>query len=373
MRLAVTGWGVLSSAGIGIDTLARALAEEAHPGREAQALYDDALPASRAHVLVELNVREMLGRKGTSSIDRRTAIALIACRDALADGGVQVDDASRHRIGITLGTRWGSLKAMSDYTKESLLEERPYLVEPARFPNTVMNCASGQAAIRYGLKGVNATIAGAEDAFLGVLEYASNALRCGYVDTMVAGAVEELTPHTAWASHLMNGNGSTIPAGEAAAVFVLEDAAGAHAAERRIDAEVLAVATGFAPGGRSGDHVPTALVSCVRRALKQAGVEPSQVSLASTSEAGHPEHDRFDAEAMASVFGDRIPRRIAPKRRFGDCHAANGALQLAALLALHRSEPTWDGRLSLITAWSDDGGVGAAVVKGWSRDGAHRG
>lgn len=357
MTLAVTGWSVLSSAGAGVAPFARALADESHPGRDVHALYDDALPAARAHAFVDLNVREMLGRKGTSSLDRRTALALIACRDALADGGVQIGDDNRHRIGITLGTRWGSLKAMSDYTKESLLEERPYLVEPARFPNTVMNCAAGQTAIWYGLKGVNATIAGAEDAFLGVLEYTANALRCGYSDTIVAGAVEEFTPHTAWAAHALD---HAHPAGEASVAFVIEPADRARAGNRRIDGEVLSVATGFGSGAKAA----ATLAACIRRALEAAGVSACDVTAIATSEGGEAGVER---EALQIVLGDGLPRLIAPKQRFGECHAATGALQLAALLALHRDDASRDGALSLMTACGESGGIGAAVVKGWSR------
>src|SRR5207248_2320963 len=75
----------------------------------------------------------------------------------LEDGGLEVDDRGRGRVGVVLGTTVGSLRSMSDYTRETLIEERPYLVSPALFPNTVMNCAAGQSAIRHGLAGINAT------------------------------------------------------------------------------------------------------------------------------------------------------------------------------------------------------------------------
>ena len=208
MNLSIIGYGVLSSGGVGPAPISDAIVHRhgpPHPGVQVQGLYDDVLPAEYAHAFVEFDARASLGRKGTASLDRRTALALVACREALSDGQVSVSDDNRHRMGVVLGTTWGSLKSMSDYTKESLLEERPYLVEPSRFPNTVMNCAAGQLAIWNKLTGVNATIAGGNMALLSVLEYSANLFRCGYADTILAGTVEEFTPHNAWAHHLTSG------------------------------------------------------------------------------------------------------------------------------------------------------------------------
>ncbi len=387
MSLAITGWSVLCSAGIGVDAftgLLDAHGDGASRAPDVRGLYEDALPAATAHAFVDLNVRATLGRKNTTSLDRRTVLALIACRDALGDGGVRVDDETRHRIGVTLGTTWGSLKAMSDYTKESLLEDRPYLVEPARFPNTVMNCAAGQAAIWFGLKGVNATIAGGHLAFLNVIDYTANLLRCGYADTILAGAVEEFTPHNAWANDLTRGNGTAGAsgsngsngsglAGEAAAVFVIERADEARAAGRRIDADVLSVATGFAPGGAAGGRLRTSLAGCLRRALARAGVAPEAISVIVSSDASGDARESVEAGAVADVFGNAAPVRLAPRAIVGDCQAAMGAMQVASLLAWHRGRPARDGAVSLITGWTDDGGVGAAVVKGWNRAGSDRG
>jgi len=160
----VTGFGVLCSAGVGPGALAGALTRgrdaRPDPGPDVTRLYPERLPTRNAHALVDFDVRQVLGRKGTSFLDRRSGLALVACAEAIGDSGLVINDGNRTRIGIMLGTTWGSLKAMSDYTKETLVEQRPYLVNPGLFPNTVMNCAAGQAAIWYRVRGVNATIAG---------------------------------------------------------------------------------------------------------------------------------------------------------------------------------------------------------------------
>ena len=368
MTLAVTGCGILSPAGKGTGALASAMAHGWNgPAAETAALYSEPLPTPSGRTVPGFDVRQELGRKGTSFLDRRSSLALVACHEAIADGRLQIDDSTRHRIGIALGTTWGSLRAMSDYTKDSLLEARPYLVNPAMFPNTVMNCAAGQVAIWFGLRGVNATIAGGQMAFLNGIEYARNILRRGYVDTLLIGGVEEFTPHSAWASALTDER-PALRVAEAAALFVVESADTARRAGKHLDADVLSVATAFSPGGQRGGNMARGLGRSIERVLAAAGVAPSEIAIAATCQC---DGDGYDIEGTAIDGAGLTPTtRVRVRQSFGECHAATGALQLAAVLALHREDPSRDGQASLLTGWTKDGGVGAAVVRAWSRVGS---
>ena len=80
---------------------------------------------------------------------------------------------------------------------------------------------------------------------------------------------------------------------------------------------------------------------------------------------GDEDQDRMENDALTAVFGDQKLERLRVKQFLGECHAACGALQLAALLTLYRENPDLAGRLSLLTGWAADGGVGAAVIRGW--------
>ncbi|MCX5247328.1 hypothetical protein OG895_19305 [Streptomyces sp. NBC_00201] len=372
LALAITGFGVLSGAGIGIEALASALAAGHSPTADVSGMFEDPLPRRDAHALVDFRVRDHLGRKGTSFFDRSTSLAMVACEEAFADTDLEVGDASRDRMGITLGTTAGSAKSTSDYSRDTFVQERPYLVNPLLFPNAVMNCAAGQAAIRYGLKGVNATIAGGHLAMLNVLRYSRNLIGCGYADALLAGCVEEFSPQSAWAVHYaQRTDGGRLAPGEGAAVFVVESAAAVRAAGRRPDAEILAVETGvYDPPGADGTFV-AGLTSCLARALKRAGVRPDEVTAVATAANGMPRFDEAEEAAVTAVLGAG-PERLRVKDLTGEAFSASGAFQLAALLARHRTQPARDGELSVITTLGADGAAGAAVVRGWSRaDGDH--
>ena len=362
----MTGCGVLCGAGRGLTAVAEALRTGTDDvARQAGTLYEARLPANPVRALIDFDVRKELGRKGTSSLDRRSALTMAATRLAIEDSGLAIDAAASQRIGMGIGTGCGSLKSMSDYTMQSLTGSRPYFVDPSLFPNTVLNCATGVTAIRYGLRGVNVTIATGQLAFIGTLSYASNVMRRGYVDAMLIGATEECTPHTAWALRATRGEVDSV--GEGAGVFALEQAEAARSAGHCIDAEVLAVVTGFAPLRSGGRSIGSALAGCISRALAVAHVEAAEVPLALTSEPA--DLTGAEASAVRSVLGEGC-QQLEVKRILGECGPATGALQLAALLALHRSDPSRDGRVSLLTATTRDGGVGAALFRGRSRGSA---
>jgi 3-oxoacyl-[acyl-carrier-protein] synthase II len=355
--VAIRGWSVLSSAGVGAPALAERLdrwdADTADPGAPVAGLHPEPLPTSDGHALVGLDVRAHLGRKGTSFYDRATALAVIGCQEALRAAELAVDDDNRGRIGVVLGTSLGSFKSTSDFSRETLVQEKPYLVNPVLFPNTVMNCAAGQAAIRFGLQGVNATVAGGALAFLNAVRYARNAIGRGYADVMLAGAVEEHSPHRAWAVHAA---GVPVPAGEAAAVFVLSRPGDPGPTP---DGEILGVCTGYGPGGSASAHL--ALHRCVHEVLRRANADPTRVAAVVTGETGATDRREYDPAVRA--LGHR-PRRLAVKRLFGECDAAGGALALAALLSMYRADRLAPNALGVITSRSADGGVAAALVRG---------
>ncbi len=362
--LYITGWGVLSPLGDGADDFSDAVVQGRNGLADVCGMFDEDLPGDKAYALPDFRVRDYLGRKGTSFFDRSTALALVASDRALKDTSLAVTDTNRDQVGLVLGTTTGSIKSTTDYSRETLTQQRPYLVNPVLFPNTVMNCAAGQAAIWHKLKGVNATVAGGQLAGLTALRYASRTLRWGDAEALLVGAVEEFSPHSAWATHLAAGS---TPAGEGAAVFVLETAAAVADRGRAPDAEVLAVELATADPERGFQAATEVFAQCIGRALATAGVRADELWAVA------PGTDETEAAAVETVLGTARPVRLQVKELTGECHAASGALQIAAVLAHHRNDASLDGRPALVTSATREGAVGAAVIRGWHRDRADHG
>jgi 3-oxoacyl-[acyl-carrier-protein] synthase II len=355
--LLVTGAGVVSAAGLGLTAMTTALAEGCPLRPDVTGLFSQPLPYRNAPALAGFDVRDLLGRKGTGSIDRATALALVACGQAIEDSGLPVAEMP-DRVGIALGTTVGSLSSSSEYSRETLVADRPYLVNPMLFPNTVMNCAAGHAAIRYGLRGVNSTVAGSQLGFLGALRYAVNVLRRDYADAMLVGAVEEFSPHRAWAHQRLGHDG---PPGEAAVIVVLQRPGTTLGDGRRPLAELAAVTSGYQPGGHTAG-LSGRMAACVRQALAQAGLQVGQVGSLAVSETGDPESQEIVTETAAPGGS---ARQVRVRHVLGDCGAAAGALQFAALLAPFAARQA-DGppvRPALLAGWSPEGAFGAAVAR----------
>ena len=175
-RVSVTDWSALSGLGVGRDAFRQGFlaAGDGPDGR----------------LVEDFDAAETLGRKGTRTLDRMTAQVIATAGMVLA--GRDDSEAARARIGLVLGSSTGSVQSITDFTRDTFVRERPYLVNPADFPSTVMNNAAGRTAIWYGLRGPNSTIAAGHLTGLVALRYASRLIRLGYVDTLLVGAVEEV-------------------------------------------------------------------------------------------------------------------------------------------------------------------------------------
>jgi 3-oxoacyl-[acyl-carrier-protein] synthase II len=354
--LAVTAVGAVSAAGIGLEALGRAVAEGIAGHGDPAGLSEESLPPRPVRVVPDLPVAELIGRKGTRHLDRTTKLALVACRLALDT----YPGRAAERSGVVLGTSTGSIRSSSEFSLETLRQERPYLVNPSLFPNTVMNCAAGQIAIRHGLHGVNATIAGGHLSGVQSLKYARNALRQGHADCILVGGVEEFCAQSAWGWHLSGALGVDAPVGEGAAMLMVEQEATASGAGRPVLARILACETGYGTPGRLAD----ALASVVTTALERCGRRPEEVGAASYGATGLTGLERIEERAVRAALGGRSPGRgVRVKESVGECFGAAGVLQIAGLIGVWRHTATPAGELALVTAVARDGNVGCAVLE----------
>ncbi|WP_431044254.1 beta-ketoacyl synthase N-terminal-like domain-containing protein [Streptomyces sp. P1-3] len=359
----ITAWAAVSPWGLTGEDFATGLAS----GRTARASLDPGtwpVPHPHACLVPDFSLRDTLGRKGTRSMDRATGLAVTALRELLTDHPAEGEPARLAGVGedagLALGTSTGSAQSIMDFTRDSLVGEKPFFVDPARFPNTVMNCAAGQSAIWHRLKGPNTTIAGGRATGLLALRYALRLRRAGRADTVLCGAVEEFSAARAWLDwHSRAADEDPAVLGEGAAVWLLEPAEAAAAHGRAGLAEVAGLEFGFAPGPGQARAV---LADVLRRLLERTGTDPGEVWAVAD---GRPPGAEGQAEqgALADVLGEHRPRRLAPADSIGDTHAASAAFQIAAVLATAERGGAEPGSPALVTSVDRDGVVGAALLR----------
>ncbi|MEU8892586.1 beta-ketoacyl synthase N-terminal-like domain-containing protein [Streptomyces sp. NPDC048442] len=303
--------------------------------------------------------RTVLGKKGTRDMNRVTALAVAAVGAVLDD-----DTAPGPDTALVLGTTTGSVQSMTDFTRSSLTGERPYDVEPGVIPNSVMNCAAAQCAIRHRIQGPNTTLAGGRaGALLGLL-YAHRLLRAGRARTVLCGGAEEYSTARAWlearsrdeAPALIGGVPGLIGGvpgllGEGAAVLRLTD--GTAPSAKPPPASVLSVHTRqTAEGSDPAETVRTT----VAEALKRAEIAAPDVWAAAGTGL-----DPAETEALDALFPRQAREELpALGTLLGDTGAASAALQLASAVASAHRAP---GGHAVITSVDGQGLVAAAVLR----------
>lgn len=317
---------------------------------------------STAYRVGDFDPQARFGRRVTRFNNRSTLLAMAACEAAVADAGLAIDEASRNRIGITVGTTLGSLSGIVEFGEGTFDRDRPYLVNAACFPNAVLNTAAGALAIRMDARGANATVAAGPLAGIAALRYGEITLRAGHIDTMLAGASEEATaPAVVWARSAR----ATGTPGEGAAMFVLEREDAARAAGRTPIARLAATVS------RAVDPADTAaLADVVSEALERAGLAPYAVESAAARATGVPAVD--DAQRKV-LEGLPASRPLWSEDVQGDAYNAHSALQLAEMIDRlrqqaappehrHRGPDAAAPRAGLVVATDPEGAVGVAVV-----------
>ncbi|GAA2777181.1 beta-ketoacyl synthase N-terminal-like domain-containing protein [Saccharopolyspora taberi] len=352
--LAVTGCGVLSPAGAGLEVLADALDGRAAASADTTSVATEEPLPEPVWAVPDFRIADQLGRKGTRNLDRTTGLGLVACRTAIEPyGGDQRD------VGVVVTTGLGSVRSISEFARDTWIWDKPHLVDPRAFPNTVMNSCAGQIAIRYGMRGVNATVAGGHVGGLHAIRYARNAVDQGQAERLVVGGVEELCAQTAWAWRKSGVLDPGMPVGEACAFFALESRRTAESASRPVLAELLACEVRFVPPPLAPGRIRDGLADCIERALARSGVGADEVELVATGADGLRGLGVLEERVVAQAFP--VPR-VRVRSVVGEVFSATASLQLAAVLARWRADGA-AGRVALITSLGLDGNVGCLVVR----------
>lgn len=341
-KVVVTGVGVVSSIGIGKDNFFEGLLN-GRSGIKKISLFDTSeFKAKSAGQISDFKPEEFLGEKGLRLLDRSTKLVNSAAKLALDDGGVMIDEINTLTTGVVVGNTFGSLKSICDFDKEAVTTG-PQYVNPALFPNTVINSPASQISIKFNIKGFNATISNGFSSSLDAISYASNFIRTNRADMVLAGGVEELCLQSFLGLHRMGRlsglnnapelccpfdkrrNGLIL--GEGAGIMILESLDSAVNRKAKIYAQISGFANGFSSSRRG-------LRKAIELALDSAGIEKQDIDYICAAAQSDMELDAQEAAVIKDVFQD-LTQEVAVtsiKSMTGECISASGVLQLASSL-----------------------------------------
>lgn len=365
-RLVVTGWSCISPYGIGAEAFRVGLALGAVPEADVLPLIadDETAPYPRARIAAGFDIGVELGKKGTRTLDRLTALSIATVGLALRDRAT-VAEEDRSRTSVVLGSSQGSLRSISGFTRETLRHERPDYVNPALFPNTVMNCAAGQTAIWHGCCGPNVTVSAGHLSAISAIRFSMIALRQGYADLVLAGGAEEFTGPNAWAHYLTNDEATRAhsPLAEGCAIFAIESAVTAVEKGRKAHAEILGAVLATYGIHASDAAMTDALATCIGNLLDKHSVTPDQIALVCKS-ALEPKLSDIEDTAIDQVLtGSTGVQRLGLNEVVGNAISASTAFQLAVLLTHLADGSHTGGAYALLVAIDSSGSLGAVLIR----------
>ncbi len=354
-RVVVTGLGPLTPIGVGAEAYHRAQLEGKSGVRPITRFDASVLPV-RIAAEVDVNPEDYLDKKELRRLDRFVQYALIAAELALKDAGLEPSALDPERVGTLVGTGIGGMETWEAQSKV-FLERGPNRISPFFIPMMIANMASAHIAMRYGFMGPSSTAVTACATGSDAIGQAFRMVQLGEADVVLAGGTEAaITPMAIGAFAVMRAlstrNEEPTKAsrpftlsrdgfvmGEGAGVLVLEEYEHARRRGARIYAEVV----GF---GRSADahHITEphpegkGAALAMRRALRDAQVNPEAVGYINAHGTSTPVGDRAEVLAIKEVFGAHAKRLMvsSTKSMIGHLLGAAGAVEaIATVQALH--------------------------------------
>ena len=349
-RIVMTGAGVICSAGAGVEDFEQKLFGGCSGVGPSELFGPEAVTAE----VRGFTPQTWLGTKGIRVLDRAARLLAVASQMALTATGLQQPDNAEGdpNMGLVCGTMFGSVHSITSFDWSGQTEGVKY-VNPMEFPNTVINSPAGQAAIKFKLRGVNSTISAGLISGLFAIHYASEFLKFGRANALLAGGVEELCEESYISFRKVGVTSATgrlmpfqtdrdgIVLGEGSALLMLERLE--SALER--GAKPLVEICGFGSAHDAHDISSYSVrgegaAFAMNQALAASGVDPADIGCVIAAASGSVAADLMEAHALKRVFGSRLGEIpvAAPKAAFGEAMGASGALlALAGGLALQRS------------------------------------
>jgi 3-oxoacyl-[acyl-carrier-protein] synthase II len=319
-RVVITGLGILSPVG---NTVAEAWDNivNGRGGIGPITKFDaSVLPSRFAGEVKGFDPAQWMSAKEVRRMDSFIHYGIAATQMAMDDAGLVVAELDAERIGVNVGSGIGGLPMIEDTVRE-MIQKGPRRISPFFVPGSIINMVAGMISIMYGLKGPNVSMVSACTTAAHCIGDAARFIEYGDADVMIAGGAEATvnlsgiggfcackalserndSPETASRPFDRDRDGFVL--GEGAGILVLESLEHAKARGARIYAELAGM-------GMSADanHITAPDMDGPRRgmlnALKNAGVNPSDVQYVNAHGTSTPLGDKNESAAMKAAFGD---------------------------------------------------------------------
>ena len=355
-RVVITGIGVLAPGGVGAKEFWNLLIEGRTATRRVS-FFDPSPFRSQVAAEVDFDAESHgLTPQQIRRMDRATQFAVVTAGEAVADSGMELAELDPLRTGVTVGSAVGATmgleaeyRVVSDGGRRWLVDHE-YAV-PHLYSHLVPSSIAAEVAWTVGAEGPTTVVSTGCTSGLDAVGYASELIREGSADVMVAGAtdapispitmacfdaIKATTPRNddpGHASRPFDNSRNGFVLGEGSAIFVLEDLDHARKRGAHLFAEITGYAsrcnafhmTGLRPDGRE-------MAEAISVALHEARVRPEDIDYINAHGSGTRQNDRHETAAFKRSLGEHAYRTPVSsiKSMIGHSLGAIGSLEIAA-------------------------------------------
>lgn len=356
-RVVVTGLGVVHSLGNDVETFWNAI-KEGQNGIKTVTRFDTTNFTTKVGAQIDdFDITKYIDKKEAKRMDLFSQYAVAASHQAVAMSGIDFTTMDPYRAGVIIGSGVGGIETLENNCR-SLFEKGPKRVSPFFVPMMIVNMASGQVAIRFGIKGYNACVVTACASSNHSIGEAMRTIQNGYSDVMICGGAEAaITPlgfagfcsmramteneDPKTACRPFNKDRDGFVMGEGAGILVIEEYE--HAINR--GANILAELVGFgatcdayhitAPDPEGG-----AGVKCLELAMEDAGITLEKIDYINAHGTSTSLNDSSESMSIKKVFGDHAKNLAVSSTKSMTGHllgAAGGIEAVITIMALRDS------------------------------------
>jgi 3-oxoacyl-[acyl-carrier-protein] synthase II len=355
-RVVITGMGVVTALGDTLERFWSALCE-GQSGVAELTLFDTTdFKVHFGGQVHRFDPEALFGSKDARRLDRFAQFAMAASQSAVKDSGVDFENYSPYKCGVIIGSGIGGLHEF-ETQHSTMLEKGPSKISPFTIPKLMVNAASGQVSIKWGLRGPTSAIATACASAANAIGDAFKAIQNGQADVMITGGSEAaITPmglggfasmralstrndDPPRASRPFDRDRDGFVLAEGAGIVVLEAEEVARARGARIYAELLGY--GMSADGShitAPDEEGRGAARAMQNCLADGRCPLDAVDYINAHGTSTGLGDLAETKAMKTVFGPHAKRLqiSSTKSQLGHLLGASGGVELIiGSLAIH--------------------------------------
>jgi len=356
-RVVITGIGMITPVGLDTEKSWDGLINGRSGIGPITQFDDKTIPTQIAGEVKGFDPAQYIEAKEIKKMDRFIHLAIAASQMTMDSSKLIVTPENAERIGVTVGSGIGGLPAI-ERTFRAYMEKGFRRITPFFIPMSIINEMAGHISMRFGAKGPNSCVVTACATGTHSIGDAFKIIQRGDADAMIAGgsescicplgvggfnAMKALSTRNSEperASRPFDAERDGFIMGEGSGLLVIEDLEFAMKRGAHIYAEVI----GY---GMSGDayHITSpapngeGAARCMKMAIKDAGINPSDVGYINAHGTSTKYGDELETMAIKTVFGDtayKIPISSTKSMTGHLLGAAGGVEAVISVLALER-------------------------------------